>query len=459
MRIAFLLTLSYGATAQINWRDSLKATGAGTAREQFLAACPGWTSHGNCNVILNSQITTNGTPPSLDPFSTSYITGWEASHGTPQLNIVPPDASNNLPPGTNAASMWATTGNGEGIVGNIPAASPYGLNPGTPYLLSFYRRVTAEPANPATRLDNFEIALIKCADRSGFPGSFRTETPAVPADAQIIYCESFINIRSIPGYQRIVVRFVPNDQYNLIWIYPQQGVSSGQAWLHVALPQIFRADLAEGPWWTDDATGNYYLGYRGGPDYQPGYTELCHEINTKAEWFGPAGNLLWSYTVLGSSYNTGCPYATPCPATYGPVPLGQAYTFKQTFLQTVTPASNTCSDAITSRTAMPFQLRMATNPSQPPAVVAGNTITKDAAHIRFDADNNNVVVRAESVKEQPISMVVYDMQGRSIKKYNGRALQGTSNHTLPLPGVAAGVYFANVQLGANRYSFKFNIAQ
>ncbi|OQP48085.1 hypothetical protein A4H97_30085 [Niastella yeongjuensis] len=452
---AFLLVACLAIFELVTAQDNVNETP--NVKPMSISECPGWAGHGFCNLILNSQFTiSGGTPANNNPFISPFLANWDASHGSPQLNIRVPEPLDYLPPGTNVASMWARgDAGGEGIVGNIPNASPGGLNIGEPYLLSFYRRVTSEPTIPSTHLDNFFIVLIKCADKTKFPGGSLTKTdiPALPAGSQVIYCETFMDISAIPGFQRIVVRFIPKDKYDLIWIFPRQIGSAGQAWLHVAFPQIFREKLVNGPFFEDDNL-NWYLGYNG--DFQNGFTALCDEVNTKAEWYGPANNLLWSATVRGSYYPNACPYTMPC-SPYGPVPLAsQTYTFKQTFLNAVT-TSNNCSEFVTSRTSMPFELRMATSPQKPPVVVTENIIAKDAAFIRYDSYNHNVVVRAESVHDQPVTLFVYDMQGKIIKKYNSRAMQGTSNHILNLQQVSAGMYFASVQLGNNRYSYKFSV--
>jgi hypothetical protein len=433
--------------------DSLKQnTGASSNR---LLGCPGWASHGYCNLLfVNNQFTVSpGKPMLTNPFPT-MVQGWTSSHGTPQVNALgAPAASLQLPAGTNYASMWASGGNGEGIVGNIPDAYPNGLNVGQPFILSFYRRVLADPRNPTPQLDRIRIVLLNCNDTLQFPGNAGNLTPPIPSTAQVIYCENDAHI----GVDRVVVQFTPNAQYNLIWIFPDQVSTPGQAWLDIAFPQIFDANLYDGPRTWDNTQNAYYLGDHGVVAMGGMANQLCHEVNTLGEWINSSNSVVWSLTTLGSNYDVPtCPYDNNCGPLYGPIYPNsgnpQTFTFRETFLNAVV-TNNTCSAPVLSRTSSPVLIRHATaiNKREDLPNPKENNI-----QVSYDRAASNVNIRIAAASEEQLSIVVFDQQGKLISRdYTAKVQKGLSDHLINVPHVSAGIYFAKIMIGSKKYSYKF----
>ena len=193
-------------------------------------------SLGVCNLIQNN--TFNSSCFGLAPFGANCVNFWTSSHGTPQLNVWGPLHIS----GANHASMWAVSApspQGNQIDGEGIATGIHPLTIGNKYSLSLFKKYYSNPSsNFAPDVDNFYVVLLKCADFLALQTSY-FPVPQIPPTAQIIYCEHDMSNTS---WERINQCFVASDEYDVVWIFPQETTivpgRTFQTWLEVTLPEI-----------------------------------------------------------------------------------------------------------------------------------------------------------------------------------------------------------------------------
>lgn len=272
----------------------------------------------NCNQIENNSF--NTTCFGDNPFALNCISGWNSMSYSPQLNLFNPLFA----PGVNHASMWSYAFRpgvilGEGIVTGIST-----LVAGNKYGFSIFKRYFPDPSHPSIDLDNFYIVLLKCSDYLAIRTD-QTDVPAIPRNAQIIYCETHMNNNS---FQRVFQTFTANDNYDVAWIFPKQtfysDVRAYQAWLEVAKFEMININ-------------NFSAGPTPNPTYLNCNVTLgpsipnCGVEGAVFTWYGPNGQVVLASTDnqqiqvdAGNSANTG------------------SWTLKMTVPNVVT-TNNTCS--------------------------------------------------------------------------------------------------------------------
>ncbi|HAO45432.1 MAG TPA: T9SS type A sorting domain-containing protein [Ferruginibacter sp.] len=200
-------------------------------------------SQSACNFISNSSFTPDAQyDPNVDfvnPFNYDYagnsrIPSWNIGTGTPTVadGINFPSAAwpeyPNPPVGSpgyyfGAAGLAAYLGiyASESIVQKIPQ-----LTAGRSYTLNFYKMYMNFTSRTGSNypVDHFRIVLMHCSDYQQtfwtnvtFPHNY--EVPPLPANSQIIYCESTVFNGS---WERSFIKFTPNQNYDMIWIYPEE---------------------------------------------------------------------------------------------------------------------------------------------------------------------------------------------------------------------------------------------
>lgn len=240
----------------------------------------------NCqNYIVNNNFTpippysstpygnTNGTY--WNPFNVSLVPNWLASHGNPQID----DAFNSLlflppSPATNYAFMEFGDNYGEGIAQKI---SP--LTEGQKYLFSFFKSTIFR--NGFNQNETFKIVLMNCDEFSLFPipdpYSHQVQ-PNIPEKSQTIYCE--VN-PSNPNWQQVVVNFVANSNFNMIWIFPEYTQNLNYAALKFAYPELYKVPIFE-----PIVSPNY-------PNCSVNLPAYCATpVNSALIWTGPVGQII-----------------------------------------------------------------------------------------------------------------------------------------------------------------------
>lgn len=233
---------NYPGTGLISLRENYGGYGErsvqiGTMTDQIIAPlgtfnninCSSIASS-SCNLISNNNFTPTTPYNPYDPFTEGSVPYWASSHGSPQIqdgfypSLQPPS------PATGFAYMYSwTNGNGgsEGIAQKIP-----NLIQGHTYQLSFYMRFSYWTSFPyaANQLDNLYAAFITCSDFNSLQGG--STTPPFPSNHQIAYHGTSLTNQT---WVLVQVSFTANDNYDIIWIFPDQTIS-GIAGVDIAYP-------------------------------------------------------------------------------------------------------------------------------------------------------------------------------------------------------------------------------
>lgn len=219
---------------------------AGTANLRSTIDCTPVTAN-SCNHSSNNTFSI----PSGANCNTCYtifdgdVASWLPSHGTPDVN--PPWTSTVNPtgvPNANFAWMIARANyarqeiGGEGIAQKIPQ-----LIPGNYYTLSFLLQKAdflgfgGWETGP---MDQLNIILMHCEDA---PATFRNdyELPNIPANSQQVVCLNYIDHTS---WEQYAVGFTPNDDYDMILIYPSVGYRPFQTFPNNFNPDTYISAIA-----------------------------------------------------------------------------------------------------------------------------------------------------------------------------------------------------------------------
>jgi hypothetical protein len=265
-------------------------------------SCNELTLLNSCNYIANNNFYT----PVYDifnpnhithPFNLNLVTNWEASHGS--ANIYSPYTiySNPLPPNNTSSfirmasardfSPDATNTNiSEGVLQKIP-----NLTTLKKFQLSFFIRKFGFSSNISFNdnqiVENFKIVLLKCSDVL-FPNpSFNSVVPnPLPSNHQVIYCEQ--NIDDI-NWKQVVINFIPNDNYDVIMIYPEQNLTGSNSFSNLLFSYPELVDI------TNFSAGQNF--YPTLPNCNvtigPSTPNNCSVINSVFRWIGPGGQIVY----------------------------------------------------------------------------------------------------------------------------------------------------------------------
>jgi|GEM_PF-3469404 len=445
MRFIFTFLLMTNLVSFLNAQeDSLYGmTQRGGGSTSRLATCPQWIYHPGppANRVLN-PIFAAIDPTGLGPFEVANnIDYWGASHGTPQFNVMH-GVPANFPTGANCASMWSARTRaatlGEGIIGNLGGSNftTSAIEANKQYVLSFYRSFISEPNNPTPALDVMNIRLLKCQDAIH---TATTTIPAVPTNSQQVYCETNINA----GFQRVVVTFTANDDYDLIWIYPEQTTTLGQAWLNVSMVELAETSVLPN---TLSGPSGLYLGL--GPKL----------FNTANRWYDQ-NNILIANLNLGATeydnYNTSPPPAyVPAGVSFGPIAQipgnPQTYILKVTFLNN-TVTNNTCSVSFSGT------LTSASSP-----VVWRSPIQTGTATVEGDleiqaANRSRIWINNSLSEESNGNIYVYDLTGKAITSLLNRQIRKGRNVYNLDRVIPSGIYIVKVVSSQKVYAKKIFI--
>ncbi|MBW8051544.1 MAG: hypothetical protein FVQ77_14635, partial [Cytophagales bacterium] len=210
-------------------------------------AMDGCSSPSNCNMICNFNVGNQ-----------NWTDEWFVSHGSPDY-----DTRINVPD-SGAIQMWSMSSNqGEGIV------IPINVVGGNNYIFSFYRRRRNHELGNTDYLSNVYVKLLDSGDSTMFPLTSFNTIPSTPILSQTILHEINLNVNNTV-WEQIVVCFTANQDYDYLWIYPQQiGLPD---WLHVDRIELIEYFHSAG---TDDtiACGDITIG-------EP----LCSVDSTIFEW-------------------------------------------------------------------------------------------------------------------------------------------------------------------------------
>ena len=396
-------------------------------------ACPDWWGHPTFfERISNPQFISTSAAGDLNPFPSNNILSWTASHGTPQLNVF--GAPGWFPQNTNIASMWTERNGGaivgEGILGNLKGmlSTTHPVETGNHYYLTFFRSFMSDPFNTTPRLDRLNIVLIKCEDADLFPGSTTNLMQPFPNGTitQQIYCET--NITST-NYDMVAIDFVANNNYDLIWIYPQQVTTRGQAWINVTMPQLF----------SPQSLTSLVASSGGGQ-----YLALGSNIfNSNHDWYNQSNTLLSSIPINGNTYLN---YTTlndinnPSGVMYGPIfqtpGVNQDFTYKTVIPSIIT--NNTCSTPVTGVIyTSPYTIYGKNSNGG----LNDGSLTIDAK----STVNSTIRITAKSMKRDNLTIYVYDQLGKLlIPSLNKSVQEGSTIVDLPLPSNFKGICIVKV---------------
>lgn len=218
-------------------------------------------SASSCNYISNNTFTplpdyysnyptSMANPFNVDWMGTSYIPSWNVGNGTPTIsdNYVFTDP---LPPAGATGYFFGAVGYeptvggnmSENVVQKIPK-----LTANKDYVFSMYKMhkdysyLTGIDA-PA---DHLNIVLLHCGDYQQLFVPFTYQVPALLTHAQMIYCETQVINAT---WDRVYFKFRANDDYDMIWIYPQLDLNHyDPSGIFVSSPELIPvSDFTAGP--------------------------------------------------------------------------------------------------------------------------------------------------------------------------------------------------------------------
>lgn len=252
-----------------------------------------------CNRLDNNKFTPSSqynntlgshihNPFNFDFLGTTLVTSWDIATGTPTVydgvNFFSPS-----PPSSSTGYFFGGTGYdataggfySESIVQKIPA-----LTPNKAYTLSFFKMFKdysnlPAPNNISNPLDHFRIVLMKCSDYTQTFRPITYQVPTLPANSQIIYCESAV---SNGTWNQVFIKFTPNQAYDMMWIYPEgdHDVIPKYSGIFVSFPELIYVDNFSAGFAPNPSPGNCNVTI--GPA-----TPNCGPTGAKFEWTGPLG--------------------------------------------------------------------------------------------------------------------------------------------------------------------------
>lgn len=464
-----LFLFLYCMVATLNYifsqEDSLATNQtAAPAMRIFPGECPRWNYHpGQPNNKVENPLFSGATITApLDPFRAAPggvpdIPFWEATHGSPQVDIFggPTGPGGPFPTGSRVASMWTQAPGGvpigEGIIGLLGGwnSAEHGVAAGDQYLLTFFRDVANGGAN---QVDRINIYLVKCVD---IPAVVRgnpniTTAPTPPAGSQQIYCETNVTPSGV-GLQQVTITFTANDDYDLIWIFPTQVTTRGQAWLRFAMPHMLRLTIGGAPFNVDgavctDTNGDRWLGL--GQRIFGGHHRWYSGTTTGS----PLVANYYNDGVMYDNHSTWGGFGLPQPFMFGPITptYTQPYLYELAFQNTIV-TNNTCSTPFTGTLVAPthWVLRQAAGGNtgtQPKPGVEIKLLSYSSPSVRFSTT---------AIRENTFDIYVYDQVGRLVAPVIRKKIaQGISTHDLNLPATSKGVHIIKFVAGTETYSQK-----
>lgn len=244
-----------------------------------------------CNYISNNNFTpTTAYNPLLrqhfsNPFGSNLIPDWNASHGSPQITDGIYDFENQIwliPPSTppipaTGFAFFVSYPDpyfpyNEGIVQKIPA-----LTTSTNYLVSFFAKLPVWMSQQT--LQSFKIVLLHCEDAINFtyPGA---TIPNLTFHHQTIVCQNNVT----GNWQQFLTSFTADEDFDLIWIYPENIYSQDATTIGVSFAYPELIDVS-----------NFSAGSP--PNPTPGNCTVtigpkspnCGVANATYTWYGPNG--------------------------------------------------------------------------------------------------------------------------------------------------------------------------
>lgn len=231
--------------------------------------------------IINGDLNPNGPNPSgnMNLNAANTINGWYISHGTPSIWSGSPHG------GLYGLWMWSYYGEGEGVF------TCYRFQKGKKYEICFWVMNTS----PVTAGNMMVYAAngLTPVPPIGFGGPVPT-----PASSQLI-SSSYVHS---PTWTQVVYSFVPNADYNQLWIYPYMaGAPINYRAYEFAIDLIRVRDTDRQPsglWISSDRRS----------------ISWCETANLCAGG-SPSGNYYWSpATGLNTTFGP-CVEASPCTTT------------------------------------------------------------------------------------------------------------------------------------------------
>ncbi len=232
------------------------------------SAQPGCAQSPTC--LTNGELTSNGATggdvnSAAPAVGSTTVNGWYVSHGSPSIGAPYPGGG-----APNGIWMWSYSGNGEGIY------SCYRFQAGRQYRICMWVQNTGQsPINPG----NLMIYAANGLTGNG-PGGIGVP---VPGSSQLISSAHTVNMNWI----QLTYWFVPNANYNQLWIYPFRAggsINFGQYELNVDRINVFEVPLGVGV--VVPCGDNIVLN---APAGCPGVAY---------DWYDPAMNYIGSGTVI-----------------------------------------------------------------------------------------------------------------------------------------------------------------
>lgn len=253
--------------------------------------CTPLSSVGLCNLLRNINFTPLPTYDPVsnmsDPFGLGYIPDWYPAQESANITDLGAEGfgiPNPTPPFPAMGFAFMAAGRDinnnlrtEGIAQKIAP-----LTATQKYCLSFFMKrgyAFELPASPIA----LKIVLMNCSDYSAVVSS--GPMPPPPVNSKVIYCNLPISI--YPDWEQKIVTFIPDRNYDMIWIYPDvdyrpldEGPTLAFAYPELISIQNFSAGLPPTP-----TNPGCYVTI--GPN-----VPNCSVTNAVFKWTGPAGQII-----------------------------------------------------------------------------------------------------------------------------------------------------------------------
>lgn len=248
------------------------------------------------NIIRNNNFEFTGSNID-DAYADQAVSFWNVSHGTPNLqDILIPRPAPSPATGYTFMGEW-----GEGIVGKMQT-----LVQGKQYIFSFFDAVSILPGPSTMFPEKFTVVLMKCPDYTNFPHFNNHQEPPLPSQSQVIYSESS---PSNIDWQQHVISFTANDEYNMIWIFPDANLinSSSNVGVDFAYPELYERNEFEA------------ISAPVSPNCEINLPPYCGlPVNAELVWNGPNGQ------SIPAAENTPQPLDASDPDNVGPWTLSMS---------------------------------------------------------------------------------------------------------------------------------------
>jgi Secretion system C-terminal sorting domain len=316
--LCILMLLHFGGYAQkflpLHLRDVLKPLNQ--PPQSILQNC-NLPNNTTCNYNTNYTFTPSASYNPLifehyiDPFNydgiNTLIPNWEVATGSPTVwanngfftNYPQPPNGSNYYFGYVGWHSTSAAFASESVLQKIPL-----LSTNKTYTLSFQKMYKswlelAPPYNTDFPVSSFRIILMKCNDYAStfLPLTYAAKIP--PANSQTIYCE--IDVHN-SNWQEVFFKFTPNDNYNLMWIFPETENSFPvkQSGLLATMPELIDVtNFTAGPTPTP-TTGNCVVTI--GPT-----TPNCVPTTAVLKWYGPNNQIITAPATQKIQVNASIP--------------------------------------------------------------------------------------------------------------------------------------------------------